>query len=109
MTNRIAINEVFAVPAYRQATSPEGEKYEYKCGENIVAYVVNGRTRDAYLYVGRGYDVPICFENPSLVLDTLEAIQAKGSINPDYWYHYNRENLDSLPDYVLNPHRPEYN
>jgi len=110
MANRLPISDVFEVPAYFQAYNEEdGERYEYRRGFNVIAYVTEGRTRQTYLYTGRNCEAPICFENESFLEETLNTIKGHGSINPVFWTHVNSEDLDALPDYVLNPHRAEYN
>lgn len=110
--NRIEICDVFSVPAYFQAVSEEGERYEYQRGFNVIVYAMDPehpRVRDTFLYTGRNCEAAICFEGESFLQETLNAIRGKGSINPVFWTHINSENLDALPDYVTNPHRPEYN
>jgi hypothetical protein len=108
MSNRIKITDVFEAPAYVRVESEEGP-YDARRGFNVLAYTTEGRIRTTWLYTGRNCEAAICFENESFLHETLDAIRTNGSINPEFWTAVNSEDLDALPDYVLNPHRMEYN
>jgi hypothetical protein len=109
LKDRLPISDVFQAPAYRRVNSEEGA-YDVCCGSNVLAFGVPDEdgVRIHYLYTGRDPVLPVLFEQEAFADETVEAIRNHGSINPKYWLDVNSDNIFALPDYVTNPHRPEY-
>lgn len=104
---RKPIYQVFKTPAYTRVRTEEGD-YDAFSGYNIVASCENEVCCEDYLYTG-GAEFPVIFDSEGAD-KAVGQIEDKGSINADdYWDHINTRLKDALPDYVLNPHRPEYN
>jgi hypothetical protein len=90
LKDRLPISDVFQAPAYPFGVPDEDG------------------VRIHYLYTGRDPVLPVLFEQEAFADETVEAIRNHGSINPKYWLDVNSDNIFALPDYVTNPHRPEY-
>lgn len=114
--SKVTVGEVFEVPAYRTVRTEEGS-YEVRDGFNVIAYSeVRDDIRVCFLYVGdfdrsdaNDYAPAYNFANESKAAAFVGRVKDSGRIDTTYWYAYKEENIMALPDYVLNPHRPEYN
>jgi hypothetical protein len=113
---KIRVESVFEVPAYHTVYSEEGA-YEARGGYNVIAYSeVKDGCRLCLFYVGPvdrndsdEYSAPHEFNAEADVVGFVGRVKDRGWINSEYWYAYESQPIDALPDYALNPHRPEYN
>lgn len=111
----VKIVDCFTVPAYRRVNSEEGP-YDAHCGWNVIATSVGkcGRLFH-WLYVGRKEN-PSADSHPAVCFGRESAAQAHvnrqvsaGAIDDQWWWMFDMQDPNELPDYVLHPERPEYN
>ncbi len=107
---RLVINDCFSAPSYRTVHLEDGV-YETCVGRYVVAYVTNGDYREVYIFTKDADCAPYVWLNPDEdVADRFaDRVLAAGTINEDLWMHVRSEKLHQLPDYVLDPTRPEFN
>jgi hypothetical protein len=111
----VKITDCFLAPAYHQVCSEEG-RYDAHCGWNVLASSTDERGyRIHWLYVGRKEN-PEATSHPAVVFGRESAAQSyadhrieAGEIDDRYWWDFDSQNPNDLPDYVLHPERPEYN
>jgi hypothetical protein len=117
MQNRIKLDYVGCENLYSQAVSPEGERYDYRAGCMVRAITTgsddHGGYSDYWIYVGPNGDTTgnggvECFNDDDAV-KFVNRVKDYGSINPACWFNCERSYHNDLPDYAVNPHRPEYN
>lgn len=105
------VSDVFSVPAYRRVNAEDGA-YEAYCGNNVIARC-NGDNgcSDYYLYVGpEGGELPYLFVDSAGAAMFVARVRTAGRIDDTaYWYLFESTDPTELPDYALNPGRPEYN
>lgn len=97
--------------AYCQARNEEGS-YDYKAGYNVFCELTYADgTRRHLFYIGRekGSQVPVLFRTKEAADRLCINATWKGSIRSECWHCYKIININDLPDYVTDPHRPEFN
>lgn len=108
LNETLHFSDCFLVPAYRYVQNEEGG-YESFCGFNVVAYEKASQgVRRVWIYSGTSSSLPLPMEEKAaekLRDRVLEALEGR----PRYWYHSGSDDLTALPDYVTDPHRPEFN
>ena len=100
---------------YRRVSGEEGS-YDAFAGYGVIAQAeVDGLTH-SYLFIGANRKAPEGQHAWAHIFGTREAaerfvarVQAAGEINLDRWDLVQISDPNELPDYVTNPHRPEYN
>jgi hypothetical protein len=106
---RIKVATAFVEPAHRRVQSEEGP-YDARCGYNVIARSEADKQGGVteYIHTG-GQGIPSLFQDADraqrLIADKAKTL----GINPALWQAISSHNIHTLPDYVTNPHRPEYN
>jgi hypothetical protein len=106
----------------RTITGAFVENYYRRCNDEDgaydahVGYIVRAVSADCadytdhFIYSGRaGGEVPVVFSGRDGAERLVDRIYSAGCINLAYWWCYLSVSCNELPDYVLNPDRPEYN
>ena len=95
--------------AYRWVNNEEGG-YEAFCGYNVF---VRNQDCDGYTFTwvytagGNGANV---FETEDAARDFVSYVSREDyNLNDKFWECIEQSHPDDFPDYVINPHRPEYN
>lgn len=109
------IYDCFHAHAYRHVNGEEGS-YEAFAGFHVIASAeVDGLIHN-YLFIGSNRKAPEGQHAWGHIFATLEAadrfvarVQSAGEVNLDRWDLVGISDPNELPDYVTNPHRPEYN
>ncbi len=99
------IHSAFTAPAYRQCENEEG-RYDAFVGYNVFAETT-GPLIEYHGYTGGEPGLKVF--DLAAAEQLAERVKAAGSIRPELWEHVGNADCSELPDYVLNPWRPEYN
>ena len=113
---RTRITEAHYQKAYYNVSNEDG-CYEAHRGYNVfVNWVDEDNCRHEAVYVGRREHANSEDYAPCVVFTEDDAesfvdyINSVGSVDIDgWWYWFSSMRCDGMPDYVINPHRPEYN
>jgi hypothetical protein len=106
-----AIYSAFTAQAYRRVNSEDGA-YDTCIGYNVfVKLPVVAGIVETYVFVGRGGQGKGAevFDGDDADALVARIIQAGSADLASEFDHVESVNVDELPDYVTNPHRPEYN
>jgi hypothetical protein len=104
----INIYQVFDTAAYSRVESEEGA-YDTCVGRNVIASALDSDGMiQRYLYTGGNGQTPQVFTEADAAT-LVGRVKAAGFINERYWWNFESDDPNALPDYVLNPHREEYN
>lgn len=101
--NDLKATEIFYVPNYHTVHTEDGV-YQTRHGNNVIA-----RIDGAY---GARFEWTLIDESGEPAVAPDDSVDAKDFANRlegGRWSHISTISLDDLPDYVLNPWRPEYN
>lgn len=106
--SRIKTIDTWTEPAYCQVMSDEGP-YEAHMGYNVMAKIVHGKNSFYLIYRGTPDGSLPMVLGETVAERLVSRIKERGTIDPTYWTFVANSDSEALPDYVLNPHRPEYN
>jgi hypothetical protein len=107
----LSVADVFTAPAYRRVNAEDGA-FEAYAGDNVIAKIVDADGHvHSFVYAGpTGGMLPYLFTSGIKAAAFVERVKAAGRINAAaYWFLADVRDPNELPDYVVNPHRPEYN